>query len=122
MVNSIGAWYRGTIVPVKHLRPNTIIKDDAIPEILRRKRQPTFVTLNASDFWQKVRIDDRFCVVCLDVGDTGVSEIPLLLKLLFRKSQFKSKRLRAGHVFRINLRGEVQFYKYDSQRRETLSL
>jgi len=51
---AISHWYRGRIVVVKQLRPGTIIKDDAIPILLRQAKQPTFVTINYTDFWRRV--------------------------------------------------------------------
>ena len=46
--NAINAVFVGWMVkPV--LRPGTIIKDEAIPTLLRRVLRPTFVTTNAVD-------------------------------------------------------------------------
>jgi len=47
---AISRWYRGAVVIIKHLRPRTVIKDEAIPALLRRAKQPTFVTINHTDF------------------------------------------------------------------------
>ena len=43
-------WYKGPVVSIKQLRPNTRIPDEAIPALLRQARQPTFVTINTTDF------------------------------------------------------------------------
>ena len=43
---AIARWYRGAIVVVKQLRPGTVIKDEAIPTLLRQAKQPTFATIN----------------------------------------------------------------------------
>lgn len=32
---AIAAWYRGSVVFITDLRPNTVIKDDGIPVLLR---------------------------------------------------------------------------------------
>jgi hypothetical protein len=50
----IAQWYRG----------KTVIKDDAIPSLLRQQSHPTFVTINEKDFWRKVPIDAQYCVIC----------------------------------------------------------
>lgn len=42
----IAKWYRGKILFITDLRPHTVIKDDAIPGLLRQQSQPTFVTIN----------------------------------------------------------------------------
>jgi hypothetical protein len=53
---NISKWYRGAVRFVTELRPNTIIKDDAIPQLLRQQNQATFITINEKDFWRKVAI------------------------------------------------------------------
>jgi predicted GTPase len=76
----LAAWYSGTVCFVTDLRPNSIIKDDAIPLLLRQQSQPTFVTINERDFWRKVAIDDTFCVICFTLSDSRAYEIALLLR------------------------------------------
>jgi uncharacterized protein (DUF433 family) len=39
-------WYRGQAVAITQLRPQTVMRDDAIPMLLRAARRPTFVTIN----------------------------------------------------------------------------
>ena len=114
MVDSIRAWYPGAVISIRDLRPGTIILDDAIPSLLHKKRQPAFVTINVTDFWQKVAIDDRFCVVCFAVKNAPV--IALLLKELFHKEGFRTKQQRTGQVFRIKADGEIGYYRYDDQQ------
>ncbi len=46
----IARWYRGAVCFITDLRPNTVIKDDAIPQLLQQANQPTFVTINVNDF------------------------------------------------------------------------
>ena len=41
-----------TVSRVRELRPDTIIKDEAIPGLLRRLKHPIFVTINVHDFEQ----------------------------------------------------------------------
>ena len=38
---TIGQWYRGAVVLIKHLRPGTVIKDEAIPALLRHVEYAT---------------------------------------------------------------------------------
>jgi predicted GTPase len=47
----ISRWYRGSVIIIKQLRPGTVIKDEAIPALLRRAKQPTFVTINHTDLY-----------------------------------------------------------------------
>jgi hypothetical protein len=120
MIDAIGGWYRGKIVTIGELRPGTVILDDAIPSLLRKKSQPVFVTVNVSDFWRKVSIDQRFCVVCFTEDDAyGLS---VLLKELLHKPEFKNRRKRAGHVFRITADGKTQLYNCNSREIQEFKL
>src|SRR5262245_14642743 len=60
----IARWYRGPVQFIVDLRPQSVIKDEAIPDLLRRQSQPTFVTINERDFWCRVAADRRYCIVC----------------------------------------------------------
>ena len=77
----IKKWYQGSVVFVRDLRPGSLVKDNAIPQLLRKKQKPTFVTINTIDFWQKVAADKKFCIVCFSIKDREVPRIPSLLKL-----------------------------------------
>jgi hypothetical protein len=61
----IAAWYRGQVRSITTLRPNTRIKDEAIPMVLRRVRQPTFVTTNVADIWRRIPAHPRYSFVCV---------------------------------------------------------
>ncbi|HDN26977.1 MAG TPA: hypothetical protein ENG03_07770 [Thioploca sp.] len=78
----IAKWYPGTVQFIIDLRPNTVIKDEAIPALLRLQNQPTFITINERDFWKKVLIDGHFCVVCFTLSDTHAHKTFQLLRLL----------------------------------------
>lgn len=117
---TIGEWYHGTVQFVIDLRPNTIIKDDAIPQLLRQQNQPTFITINEKDFWRKVAIDKRFCVICFVLPDSRVAEIPPILRSLFNRPEFKSKANRMGKVVRIVGR-KVSFYTFNERQVKQLS-
>jgi hypothetical protein len=105
----IGRWYRGTVRFIIDLRPNTVIKDDAIAGILQQQRQPTFVTINERDFWRKIEIDDRFCVVCFTLSDARAGEISEGLRALLRYTEFKTKAARMGKVIRVT-KDEISYY------------
>jgi hypothetical protein len=49
---ALGRWYRGPVHFITDLRPGTVIKDDAIPVLLRQQQQATFLTINEADFWR----------------------------------------------------------------------
>ncbi len=124
--SDITSWYKGKIVFIRDLRHGSLIKDDAIPRLLRKTNaQPAFVTINVSHFWQKVPIDKRFCVVCFDIPDLFPSRIsPALRSLnrLFSHPDFRNKKQRVGHVFRISTDGPTQFYSHNDTQIRSLDL
>lgn len=115
--HDIARWYRGRVRFVIDLRPNTVIKDDAIPALLQQQSQPTFVTINDRDFWQRTPCDARYCMVCFAWSDGRIGEIPQALRSVFRLSEFRTKGQRMGKIVRVT-RGAVFFYDvYDRQVR-----
>jgi hypothetical protein len=108
--DAIARWYRGTVVVVKTLRPGTVIKDDAIPTLLRRLKQPTFVTINYADFWQRVLGDRSCCIVCLALTIDQADKISGWLRQLFRLPEFKTKAARMGKVVLASQR-RLQYYR-----------
>jgi hypothetical protein len=74
--DAIAHWYRGAVFVVKKLRPGMVIKDDAIPTLLRQLNQPTFVTIDYLDFWRRVPADKAYCIVCLEFPTEQVEKIP----------------------------------------------
>ncbi len=97
----IARWYRGRVEFIIDLRPGSVIKDDAIPGLLRRLSHPTFVTINVWDFWRKIPADPRYCVACFSLPDSRIAEIPQGLRTLFRQEGFKTQQERMGKVVRL---------------------
>jgi len=114
-------WYRGPVLFITDLRPGTVIKDDAIPPLLRQQRQTTFLTINESDFWRKVAIDARFCVVCFGLPDSRAGEIPALLRAVFRLAAFQTKARRMGKVLRVT-HTTISYYTYREHETRTVPL
>jgi hypothetical protein len=95
---AITAWYRGTVTDITALRPGSLIPDDAIPELLRAARQPTFATINVDDFWRRLAPDRLFCILCFALSDKRVAELPGLLRqalppALFTRAAAASEKL-----------------------------
>lgn len=112
IIASIASWYPGQVVSVTTLRPGTIIKDDAIPALLLRVSYPTFVTINATDFWREVEPHGAYCVITIALSKERIPEIPDLLRRLFRIPDFKTRALRMGKVLRLTLE-HVEYYEAD---------
>lgn len=111
----IARWYRGKIRYILDLRPGSVIKDDGIPDLLRRQPQPTFITINEQDFWRKVGADLRFCIVCFAIPDTRVREIPQSLRLLLRRPEFRTKARRMGKIIRV-ANADIRYYTATSRQ------
>jgi len=112
VAEQIAGWYRGRIVNITSLRPGTVIKDDAIPMLLRQIRDSTFVTINTTDFWHRIAAERHYCVTCFPLSDDRVGEIPGLLRRLFRFPEFKTKRARRGKVALVS-QTRVRYYQVD---------
>ncbi len=112
IIDAIAAWYPGRVVSIKSLRPRSIIKDDAIPALLRQVIQPTFVTINVADFWRKIQPHGNYCVVNVALPKERIRETPGLLFRLLRLPEFRSKASRMGRVIRITPVG-VEYYESD---------
>jgi hypothetical protein len=107
---SIAAWYRGQVRSLMTLRPNTLIKDEAIPMVLHRVRQPTFVTTNVADFWRRVPAHPRYSIVCVALPNERLHELPSLLRQLLRLPEFNTKAKRKGKVIRVSP-SQLQYYE-----------
>ncbi|MCX6360974.1 MAG: hypothetical protein NT029_14270 [Armatimonadetes bacterium] len=110
--SAVAEWYPGPVRFIHELRPGTVVRDDAVPFVLDRQNQPTFVTINESDFWCRVAITRAFGVVCVALTDPRATEVPNLLRALFRRSGFRTKAQRMGKVVRISGRG-IMYYSAD---------
>lgn len=118
---ALARWYRGSIVFITDLRPYSIIKDEAVPVLLRQQRSPTFLTINETDFWRKVSIDQHFCVVCFPLPDSQAEEISGLLRVVFRHDLFQTKAQRMGKVLRVT-RNTISYYSHRDRQVQVVSL
>jgi hypothetical protein len=114
-------WYRGKVLLVKELRPGMVIKDEVIPSLLQQIKQPTFVTINHTDFWRQVPADKRYCIICLMLVSQNVNKIPSLLRRLFSLSKFKTKTARMGKVVLIKRR-QIEYYQIHDDKVHNLTM
>lgn len=117
----IAQWYRGSVQFITDLRPHTVIKDEAIPALLRRQSQPTFVTINERDFWRTVPADRRYCVVCFVLSDARARAIPLALRALLRRPELRAKAQRMGKIMRVT-NNDLSYYTVIDRQVRTVSL
>jgi hypothetical protein len=113
LVASIATWYRGQVRSLTTLRPNTLIKDEAIPIVLRQVRQLTFVTTttNVAGFWRRVPAHSRYSIVCIALPNERLHELPSLLRQLLRLPEFNTKAKRIGKVIRVSP-SQLQYYEW----------
>lgn len=78
---AIAGWYRGRVISVTQLRPGSVIRDDAIPALLRQLNQPTFVTTNVDDFWLVVAPHPAYGIICLGLARERDNDAPNLLEV-----------------------------------------
>lgn len=110
VAEQIRQWYHGRVAHITTLRPATVIKDDAIPILLRQVVAPTFVTINTTDFWQQMAASQEYCIACFPLTDDRVDEISILLRRLFRFAEFKTKQARCGKIALVS-QANVQYYQ-----------
>ena len=115
--DAVKRWYPGAVCFINDLRPGTIIKDEAIPMLLSQEAEPTFVTINETDFWNRVAITNRFCVVCFALPDNRATGIPVLLQRLLRHSDFNTKARRMGCVLRLTPTSAAYYTFHDKAAR-----
>jgi hypothetical protein len=115
-IAAIASWYRGRVISITALRPHSVIKDEAIPTLLRGVRQPTFVTINASDFWRRAQPDARYCIVTVDVPSERLWAVSHLLRRLLRHPEFATKASRMGKIVRVAA-NVIEFYEADGRVR-----
>lgn len=115
----IAKWYSGKVLFITDLRPNSVVKDEAVPELLRRSMQPTFVTINEIDFWKRILADKKYCIICFAWPDARTREIPDALRSLFGHLKLNTKAKRMGKVIRV---GDESLRYYAFQQRQILKL
>ena len=100
--------------------PNETLKDNRILQILRKQKQPTFVTLDAG-FFPKRRCDQRYCLIYFVVPRQQQNRIPALLRQVLRLSIFKTKADRMGKVVRVR-EGKVEFWQASNEKKSIVRL
>ena len=111
----IARWYAGRVCYLTDLRPGTVMKDEAIPQLLRQYKGTTFVTTNVPDFWQRILAHARYSIVCLSLPNERLHQLPELLRHLFRVREFRTRAGRMGKVIRAT-RAQLQYYTIGDNR------
>jgi hypothetical protein len=98
IIAAIAHWYPGAVIGVKELRLGARLLDPEIPDCLLKLRQPTFVTINYSD-WNKPQLAHLgYCIVSLKLTNEESALVPRALREILKQPAYKTKRLRMGKV------------------------
>ena len=116
IVVAIAGWYAGQVVSIRSLRPGTVIKDEAIPVLLLGEKQPTFLTINLTDFWRRVAPHSGYCVMIADLPKERIRELPGLVRRAFAVRPFRTRALRMGKIVRLSTT-RIAFYENDRRVR-----
>jgi hypothetical protein len=98
IIAEIERWYRGAVITLPELRPGSRVLDEAVPMLLRKLKEPTFVTINTKDFWKVITASRAYCVVCLRLPSERSLEVPSRLRAVLGLEEFRVKRDRMGCV------------------------
>jgi hypothetical protein len=98
IIAAIKHWYSGAVIGVRELRPGARLLDPELPGYLLKLRQPTFVTINYSD-WNKPQLAHRgYCIVSLKLSGEEAFSVSQVLREILKRPEYKTKRLRMGKV------------------------
>lgn len=114
LATSILRWYPGTVTSIVKLRPSTLVKDEAIPMLLRRVSQPTFLTINVDDFWLKVAAQPSYCIVAVPLRQHESLFAADWLRRCLRLPQFRTKASRMGKVILLRPT-HIEYYESNRQ-------
>jgi hypothetical protein len=114
-IDDLNRWYKGKVASIKQLRIRTLVKDDSIPTLLRTVKQPTFLTTNVSDFWRKMPAHRAYCIICFDLPNERIVEIPRLLRGVLRLAEFKTKAARMGKILQVR-HHRIDYYAAGSKK------
>jgi hypothetical protein len=78
-----------------------LVPDEEVIPFLLRRRRSTFFTLDL-DFYQRQLCHARYCLVCVDVGQSAAAAF---VRRLLRHRAFDTDAKRMGAVIRVSQRG-----------------
>ena len=101
IISAIKRWYKGKVLVISELRPETVIKDDVIPALLLQQKSPVFVTINYKDFWRKIPAHRGYCAICFKLSLDRKLEVPERLREVLSLDEFNTWRKHRGKVLSI---------------------
>ena len=107
IIAKIAAWYPGAVVSIRDSRPRGQILDPEVPTLLREHRQPTFVTINYRDFFNRRFLHASYCIVCFRLEQLEAALVPDLLRLVLSLPEYRTKGRRMGKVISCTRAGII---------------
>ena len=98
IASRIERWYPGAVASIRDSRPHGQILDPEIPTLLRKLRQPTFVTINYRDFFNRQFLHADYSIVCLRLEQIEAERVPDLLRGVLRLPEYRTKARRMGKI------------------------
>ena len=107
IIAKIAAWYPGAVVSIRESRPHSRILDPEVPTLLRKYRQPTFVTINHRDFFNHRFSHESYCIICFRLEQLEAVHVPDLLRLVLGLPEYRTKSRRMGKVISCTRAGII---------------
>jgi hypothetical protein len=98
----IERWYPGQVRVITEARPHTRVPDEVVDALLHHLKDPTFVTINYTDFWRKIRPHRGYCVICLKLAAEETLSVPEVVRGVLRRPEFSTKRKRLGKIILVS--------------------
>lgn len=98
IIDEIAAWYPGAVFSICDSRPHGVILDPEIPTLWRKLRQPTLVTINYRDFFQRKFLHADYCIVCFKLEPLEAIKIPALLRSVLSLPEYNTKARRMEKI------------------------
>ena len=109
----------GTAELLRQLRPDEIVLDDRVPQILLTLKQPTFVTIDQG-FWNRRWCHPKYCIPYFALRDDQQELLPGLLRALLRQPEFRSRSSRMGRVARVSS-ASIESWSFQASRMEPIA-
>lgn len=113
LLQILSDWWRGAVKSTKDCQIPKNTPDEIIFRMLRDFKDCIFITKNWKDFWE-FDGDPRFCVLCLDLGNTDPETIVRVIKAVLTADTFRTAPKRNGLVIRAN-QHKARYYRRKSQ-------
>jgi hypothetical protein len=109
----------GTAELLRQLRPDEIVLDDRVPQILLTLKQPTFVTIDQG-FWNRRWCHPKYCILYFALRDDQQELLPALLRALLRQPEFRSRASRMGRVARVSS-ASIESWSFQASQMEPIA-